>query len=248
MDAKQLEESVKKIVQETLEEHAAAGLESNVEEALRAAENAVSELTEQLLDLQKKVEDDAATIENLEGKAVELQTEMSSKEEELTALKSDHEALSAEAASVKEELDNIKKDMLMEARMGELEALKIARAGEALEKQKASVRVLTDEEFNLYKDEMVSIREEFLAQAEAERAASAAAEGEPGEGPDNSAAASTDSEDDEIDTPPADVDGAREGASILPPGGEPAKDNRFEIFERGLSMMLIEGRNKNKDK
>lgn len=263
MDAEKLKDSVKTIVQETLEEHAAAGLESKIEEALKVAENAVSDLTEQLSEAQKKALEDAATIEKLEAEAEGFKAEASSKAEEVEALKTKHEALLEEAASVKDELEGIKMDMLVKGRMDELAELKIARAGESYDKQVAAVRVLTDEEFALYKDEMVSLRDEFLAaaaEAKAEEdakaeteaeAAEAAKEDKPEEDVSSDEVGSEDAseDDDAIKTPPADVDGAREDASILPPSGDDVdKNKRFKDFSVGLSMLLQEGRNRNEDK
>lgn len=228
MDVEKIKEMVRSTVQEALAEQAAAGVESKAEEALKIAQETVEALTETVESLQKTVSDNAAALEVAESEKVSVETELSAKSEELEAVSVELESLKEEAASVKSELDNLRKDMLIKGRMGILEEAGTARKGDAGERQVAAVREMSNEEFEGYKDEMASLREEFLASvgtSEPAGEATASAEGK------------------DV-TPPANVEGALETASVLPNTDTTPRKTDWSKFGPGLAQIMMWDRDK----
>ena len=238
MDVEKMKGVVKKLVQEVLDEHAAVGLDTKVKEALKKAEETVEALTEQITALQQKTSDDASTIEKMEQDVEKLSSEVSAKVEEFDALQAAHEEVKAEAASAKGELENLRKEALVKERMSELEGLKVARSGEALKRQIAAVKELSDEEFSAYKDDLVALREEFLS--------AAAKESKPDEGGEEGSKDKAGK--DGVKTPPADIEGAKEDASVLPNGSDGEGRNKYKDFSEGLCILLKNSRNAKEDK
>jgi hypothetical protein len=238
MDVDKINEMIKSTVQEILAETAATGIESQVEEALKTAEDIVSAMTERVKELEKVASDGAASLESLESTKVGLETELSACKEELVLVKSEHETLKLEAASVKEELDTVRKDMLIKERLSTLGDLGITRKGEeALGRQVAAVREMTEEEFAAYSQEMVELKAEFVEAVKEEKAVSAEAKVE----------YTPEDKKEEISTPPADVEEAKkEVAAVLPNSDKNSKDDYKKIknFGLGLAMLMEEARKK----
>jgi len=238
MDVDKINEMIKSTVQEILTENAAAGIESQVEEALKTAEDTVSAMTERVKELEKVASDGAAALEALESTKVSLETELSTCKEELESVKTEHETLKTEAASVKEELDTVRKDMLIKERLSKLGDLGIARTGEeALDRQVAAVREMTEEEFAAYSQEMVDLRAEFVEAVKEEKAVSEEAKVED----------TPEDKKEEISTPPADVEEAKkEVAAVLPNSDKKSEDEKekFKKFGLGLALLMEEARKK----
>jgi hypothetical protein len=253
MDTEKFRDEIKKLVEHALSQHTSAGIEKDVEEALKKAEQMVMELTEKLVDLEKVTVDASSKLEALENSNNELGTALSTKSEEFVILAKERTVLEERAINAEVELSNLKKDMLVKDRMVALESLKIVRSGDARDKQMTVIREMSEEMFASYKDEMVAMRAEFLmtASSSVPVVVESATTNEPEMATAEPAVAPLIEEVTLV--PPADVAGALETASVPPNAETVSPANKWaEIgkkFSLGMSMLLDDGRNsKTEDK
>jgi len=237
MDMDKVKDDVVKLVEEILSKKAIAGIEADVEEALKAAEKLVSDLTDRVAAVEARAASDAAMLESLESSKKELESELAAKNEEVASLSAEKEALFQRVEAAETTLENMEKDKLTADRMAELEGLKIARAGESKDKQVQLVREMSDEDFVAYKAEMVTLREELAAsiKSELEAASSAHATVEVIVNDEGVAA--------DMQTPPADIDGALESASVtLPNADTSSTGSKWTDFGPRLAKYMEESR------
>lgn len=227
MDVEKVKDVVLEVLKDQLPDAEAAGVEEEVEAALKEAEKILSELTEKLAESETKRVADAATIEALTAEVEELKTACA-------ALESDKAQLSEEVASTKGraekaegELLALNKDMTAAVRVKKLEEAKVLRLGDALDKQKASVREMSDEEFASYLEDLISFRDEILKDKPEVIAETASM-------PEGTVAVSPANTDvDVVDASSiAEVTGLQETASI----SEPA--NRYHAFAEAIAEEL----------
>lgn len=249
--SEKIKEEVTKLVESALRDKYVAGIESDINTALQKAEQTISLLSDKLTALEKTTLDSVAVLEALETKNDELSTEIAAKSEELTRLVEENKSLTERASSAEAELDNIKKDVLVKDRMAVLESLKIARSGDARDKQLAKLRDMSDEDFAAYKDDLQALRAEFLASAAPAQAAQeqndAGAETDASVEGEEDAATAEDASATDGGTPPADVNSALNESSTTLVNAETASvgdkwveyRNRFSI---GLTKLIEKNR------
>jgi chromosome segregation ATPase len=229
-------DKVKELIKDVLKQSAEAGLQADVEEALKEAEKSVSDLTDKIAEVEAKAATDTATIETLESSKSELETELAAKKEEITSLTTEKESLLERAEKAENVLDTMKKDKLVSDRLTELTELKVARAGEALEAQTQLIREMSEEEFAAYKTDMVALREELLISVKADI--------ESANVNNDSKGTETNTEGDAgVTTPPADVEGTLENASAAMPNAENADGSKkWDWFSVNFAKHLREQR------
>lgn len=237
MDTDKIREEVSKVIEELLEKYAAAGVEKDVEDALNTAKETIAELTNKVSEYQKKAEDDASVLEELENSKSTLEAELATKNEEINTLTEKNESLSERVETAEKTLKDMELDKLAEDRLAELEAAAVLRSGDALDKQREVVRAQSDEEFASYKEELVAFKNEIIASLD---------KSEEGSKGDNTPAPEDDDlEDKEVDTPPADIEGAREQASSALPNAETGSVNSgWADFSSGMAKLLEKRREK----
>jgi len=229
MDINKVKDEVTKLVEDILSKKAEAGIQADVEEALRAAEKSITDLVNRVAEVEAQSAVNAGTIEELEGSKAQLESELAAKTEELEAAKKLGEELLHRAQAAEGTLETMEKDKLVADRMSELDGLRVARAGEAREKQVELVRAMSDDSFAAYKEEMVALREELVASIKEELASS---------GTNNTEAGSADDSEGVV-TPPADVASALETASTTLPNLETSStNNRWKNFGEGLANYI----------
>jgi len=245
---KEMEQTVADLVDKILSEKEQAGVEVEIEEALKTAKLAVENLSKQLIEAKEKQSDDAATIEELESKLSDMEAESASVKDELKTAKNELDKATETASNVSNELTGLKKDMKLKDRLSELAELEVIRKGDALKAQTESVRNMSEEEYASYKVDLVAFRDEVMEAAKAlyeskeeieepklETEETASDEGNDGnqEGADEGA----------VETPPADIEGAQETASVVIPGEENDKSNKWKVFSEGLTGLMRGGDN-----
>lgn len=239
MDIAKFEGEITKIVENILEKQAAAGIEKDVKEALEQAESTITSLKERVVEAETRATDDAAKIESLETAKTEMESEVAAKKDEIEKLTEENKNLTERAENAEKVINDLEKDKLQSERMAELAAAKVERTGDAREKQAASVREMTDEEFAAYKEEMVTLRSEIEASLKADLESASSSEEEGTEDPEESASAE---EEGDVKTPPANIEGALEEASAAMPNAENASENKWQNFSTGLADYLKKNR------
>jgi septal ring factor EnvC (AmiA/AmiB activator) len=207
---KEIEAVVASIFSEKEEEDA----RTRTEEALSTSASTIEELTN--------------TLESKNAEVSELETKVSETEEKISDLESQLEAAKTETASVTEQLteanqkmEDMAKDKAADDRMSTLEEAGVARSDR--DGQRTKVREMSDEDFASYKDELQSIREAVIAELKAtsEEVKEEAKEEETKEEESEDASEEeTDEEeaseeDEEVATPPANIDPGKAIASAL---------------------------------
>lgn len=238
MDESRVRDMVSNIVKDILDKKTAAGLESDVEEALKAADKALTDLTAKLAEVEIKSANDASAIELLESNKSNLETELATAKNELAALLTEKEVLLKRVEKAETELDTMLKDKVVASRMTELESLKVVRVGEARVSQEAVVRDMSDEEYASYRDEMVAIREEFLASIREELMVAGVKD------QDNKDQANVEEGSTEDVTPPADIQKALETASTTLPNvaSSDVSSDKWKKFSTGFAEYLKNNR------
>jgi len=174
----------------------ASFIDSTVEKLLKAKEDtemrkeieeALSKSTSRINELTEEAQSKDATIEELNTKISDLQQELSAANEEKegiisektqleeakTSLESEKEDLSTKLEEATNELTEMKKASLMATRMEELEKAGVAsKSDKGKETQAAKISDMSDEEFASYKEELVSVREDILAELKAKESSS----------------------------------------------------------------------------
>jgi len=184
MDIEKVQQLVASMIDEKLtaneKKEAKAAMEETLAEAntkLEELTTAVTEKTDELTSLQGELEvaqasaeEKASKISELEGSLEELTTQASDKDkaieekgEELASITEKASTLEGELNGLKETLEGIEKANRLDARVKELAEAKVLRTGDKLDAQKASVADLDDEAFASYKEDLVSLKEEFAS-------------------------------------------------------------------------------------
>jgi chromosome segregation ATPase len=241
MSNEKIEQEVTKLVDEILQTKSIAGIEKEVEEALKKAEQTITLLTDKLSALEKSVSDNATALEALESNKNEISTELAAKVEELSTYVEANKQLQERAEKAEAELENLKKDIRQKDRMAELDALKVSRVGASRDKQVAAVRDMSDEDFAAYKEEMVALRAEFLSNASLPTEAPAESESASLEGASAPVEEVLENKEPEV-TPPADVNSALETASTTIPNAETASVDKWveyrTKFEKAMNAYM----------
>lgn len=238
MDTDKIREEVSKVIEELLEKYAAAGVEKDVEDALNTAKDTIAELTNKVSEYQKKAEDDASAMEELENSKSTLEAELAVKKEEINTLTEKNGSLSERVETAEKTLKDMELDKLADDRLAELEAAAVLRSGDARDKQREVVRTQSDEEFASYKDELVAFKNEIIASLDKGE--------ESNKGEDTTPAPENDDPEDKgVNTPPADIEGAREQASSALPNAETGSANSgWAGFSSGMAKLLEQRREK----
>lgn len=181
-DNKQLTSVVKSIVD---------GIFSEKEEAdrQRMTEEAITKSTATINDLTNVLEDKKALLSDLESKYNELLASVEDKDSKISTLESEKSSLESSFESTKTELDKIKEDYtklsvdneavvkeLSELKeiVAEVERIKVAEtrfsdletsgvAYKDKEKQISKIKMMSDEEFASYKEELLAIKEAIIS-------------------------------------------------------------------------------------
>lgn len=169
MDQDKLREDIEAIVTGIFSEKEEADMRKKTEDALQKAAATIEDLTNTL-------EGRNAEVEGLESTISEHEEKTSGLEAELEAAKQETETVKEQLKEAGKALDELKKDRAADIRMSELEEIKIVRSEEkARTAQVAKIREMSDEEYIVYKDELVAVRQAVL-----DEIASAAGAGEEG--------------------------------------------------------------------
>ena len=165
-------EKVKQVIKDVIDEKLAATERDSARAELESVlSDTASKIEELNLALSTKLEEiscmmgelDTARTES-EGKSsriVELEEEVANLKSTVETKDKDLESVTSELASIKEVVEKAEKDKKLVIRLKELADLNVLRSGEKLEVQKEKVSLLTDEEFDSYKEDLVSLRKEF---------------------------------------------------------------------------------------
>lgn len=192
-----LMEELKDLVAKALSDSDLAGFEQKLEEVTEDTKQAISDLIKKASELEAQLIDKTAQVEALESEKGNLVVALESSTSELSALKAEKDALLVQVASMNDSLEAIKLNSVEKSRMEELATLAVVRKeGEALKAQASKVRVMSDDEFASYRDELVAMKAEFSGVGGVPAA------------PVQVAAPDV--------TPPADLDSARSEAAALP--------------------------------
>jgi chromosome segregation ATPase len=228
MDIDKLKEEISKLVESILEQKGIAGMD-NVENTLKSAEAALGDMVTKLADSEKKLSDNASLIEEMEKVKETLTSELAAVKADLEKVTSEKDVAVSKLATIEAAMKEIEDNKRLEVRTSELSSLKIARTGDALEKQNALVKTMTDEEFATYKAEMVAIREDLLKTVEEVASAPAA----------DVADVATAS----VDTSPADVGANKETSQIVIPAAVSDSKSRVKDYSEAFTKYMDE-RNK----
>ena len=237
MDIEKFEGDIKKIVENILEKQATAGIEKDVQDALKEAETTIKRLRDKVVEVNSRVTEDAAAIEALKTEKTELETAAELKATELEKLAEEIKVLTERAENAEKVINDLETDKLEAARMAELESVKVVRNGEARDKQAQLVRSMTDEEFSSYKEEMVSLRNELVASIKTELESA----GQKVEEIVSPVVAEVVAEV-SPQTPPANVEGALSETAAVMPNVQNEEGAQWKNFSNGLAALMKEKR------
>ena len=133
-------------------------------------EETLEEAKTQLMELQVANEKVMADNTKLSDQHSEVQAEKDALEAQLADIQKENETLKAELDEAKKEIDklsstiqNMEKEAAAATRLKELTELDLISAGKVADKQKKRIMSMSDEEFAEYKDELLSLRQEWDA-------------------------------------------------------------------------------------
>jgi chromosome segregation ATPase len=175
MDIEKIKQVVDGVIEEKLSVVQTETSEENLDGLLTEASSKIEELNnvliskvEEVASLVEQLENSSADLEKKNEKIVELENQISNlngamevKDSELKSATATLNSLSDELLVLKETLDKLNKEKVLEIRLKELADLNILRQGDKLLSQKEKVSGLSDEDFEVYKDDLVSLRKEF---------------------------------------------------------------------------------------
>jgi len=227
---KEIEAVVASIFSEKEEENA----RQRTEDALSTSASTIEELTN--------------TLESKNAEVSDLETKVSESEEKISDLESQLEAAKTETASATEQLteatqkiEDMAKDKAADDRMKTLEEAGVARKDR--DGQRTKVREMSEEDFVSYKDELESIREAVIAELKAtsEEAKEEVKEEVKEEAEEEESEEETDEEeaseeDEEVATPPANIDPGKAIASALNFEVYPSDDLKKKYGALGEAM------------
>jgi septal ring factor EnvC (AmiA/AmiB activator) len=228
-------EMIRELIEEILAAKEDAELQESVEELLEKAKATITELSDSL-------EAKDSEIEKMEAKLTETSENYETAKSELDNKMSELEDLQAKLEEAQNTLAEIEKDRVANERMEKLEEAKVARTGEDRELQFTKVREMTEESFEEYAAELVSLRASLLEEMKAaQEETPEAAEEEPAgeeevaeEDPEEAA------EEEEVETPAADIDEEEAAAAALNMEvnlNEEAK-KRWQAFSKAFAQNL----------
>lgn len=161
MEDKKLREDVEAMVMSIFSEKEEADMRKKTEEALQQSARTIEDLTTALEDRNAEVEELKSTVSEGESNIEDLNTQLEAAKEEIKT--SNDKLTETETA-----LEEIKKDRLTDVRLSELEEARVAHSDEKSRAgQAAKIREMSDEGFQSYKEELVSIREAVISEIEA---------------------------------------------------------------------------------
>ena len=166
----EVKEAVKIIFQETEE----AEMKKQTQKALEKSANTINELNESLEAKDEELVVSKEQIVELESAVAGFDTTIKGMEKAKEEADSDKETWEAEKAELvkkaedaEEALDGMKKDQLATIRLSELTTEGVASKDEKT--QVAKIRDMSDEEYAIYKDELVSVKEAIIAELDSKK-------------------------------------------------------------------------------
>lgn len=214
-------------------------------------------------DMRKRTEkalgDSASTIENLsteleseKEKSAELATNLTTAEEALKTSETEKvemeataentnktqdkevEELKNELAEKVAELDSIKKDALAATRMEELSSAGVARSDK--DEQIAKIKEMSDEEFVSYKSELEAVRANILEELKDNKKEKPAKKADKVKPAEETAADEDAGKDDEVKTPPVNIDPGQSVAAAMNMEIYPSEDLLSKYADMGKAM------------
>lgn len=221
--------------------------EKEEEEKRRRTEEALQTSAEAIQDLTESMEFKNEELESKDNEVSNLKEETKSLKAELEAAQQEVDTVKEELATANSAIEDMKKDRAAEQRMVELIELKVAGSDEA--SQLAKVREMSDEEFDDYKNERVTLRESVVAELKEnlengkednsdnheESEDSSEEEENTSEEEDDSSENANEDEEDET-TPPAEINRANAISAALNMEFTPSKDVMSKYAELGKAM------------
>jgi chromosome segregation ATPase len=166
----QLTKDIQEAVDKVFKQKEEAEMRKEVEEALIASAKTIDELTtsleskdEEISGFGAKLEALNETIEELTETVKELEEGKANLEKEKEKLENEKSEIVERAENAEKELDDMKKDLLIQARFEELKQAGVAATSNE-EEQLSKIRDMSDEEFSVYKEERVTLRESIIAE------------------------------------------------------------------------------------
>ncbi len=242
-----LKDEIKAAVTSIFSEKEEADMRKKTENALQKSAETIQELTVSLESKNEELEQKDEKLAEAEENTQTLQTELEAAKQEVVDVT---EKLTASEKS----LEEINKDIAAEKRMTELKTAKVSDSEEGSQLER--VREMTDEEFDSYKNERVTLRESVVAEIEAARvkeessetddeaAAAAAAAAEAASDAASEEEGEASEEELEEGTLPANIDPGQAVSAALNMEIIPSKDVMTKYAELGKAM--AENMNKSK--
>ena len=228
MDEK-LREEVQAAVTAIFSEKEEANMRKKTEDALQKSAETIQDLT-----ASQEAKNEELTLKN--EKISEMEEKAQSLDAELEAVKQEVESVNEKLVESEKALEEMKKDRAAEKRIVELSEAKVSDSDEASQLEK--VREMSDEEFESYKNERISLREaviaeiktlkdkeETITETEEETAEEETAEEE-----------NEETSEEEIDTLPANIDPGQVVSAALNMEVIPSKDVMKKYAELGRAM------------
>ena len=155
MDEK-LRKDVEAVVAKIFSEKEEDEIRRQTEDALSESATAIEELTQELETKNTQFDELRSELSVSEEKAEEFKTKLEAAEEELEGVKE-------KLTETENALEEMKKDKATELRMSELEEVGVVSDKE---NQAAKVREMSEEDFEVYKSELSTLRKAILAELE----------------------------------------------------------------------------------
>jgi len=170
----QLNQDVRKAVEDVLKERDEVAIRQETEDALLKSAEKINELVASLEakdgemgKLSSRIEELMATVAELSDKIKSLETEKQGFEKEKSSFQAEKDDLLKKVQASEDALNNIKKDQLAKTRFEDLKNNGVAVSDpKAVEEQVAKVREMADDQFEAYKNERVELRKAIIAELE----------------------------------------------------------------------------------
>lgn len=170
----QLNQDVRKAVDEVLKERDEMAMRQETEEALSKSADKINELVASLeakdgeiVALGSKIEELESTVAELSCKIKELETQKEDLDKEKAGFQTEKEDLLKQLAESEASLENIRRDQLAASRLEDLKNNGVAALDpEASKAQVAKIREMSDEDFETYKNDRVELRKDIVAELE----------------------------------------------------------------------------------
>ena len=225
------QEMVRKLIEEILHAKEEAEVQQAVEELLESAKATIQELSESL-------EAKDSTIEEMEAKLAEEAEKFETAKSELEAKLAEVEEIQKQLEEAQTTLAEIERDRVAGERMEKLEEAKVARTGESRDVQYTKIREMTEEDFEEYAAELVSLRASLLEEIEAAREETEVTEEEVIE---EEVAEEEVAEEEEVETPPAEIDEEEAAAAALNMEVSMTDDakEKWQAFAEAFTKQLV---------